>query len=94
MERATFVLDQNEAKIRHPYDLDSDDIPGIFEKHDQVRFYEAGWNKKNELHVSSQVHPIKGNDGQVIDGNYKQRCKNGWMNVAADMDNVYAVIRR
>ena len=94
MERATFVLDQNEAKIRHPYDLDADDIPGIFEKHDQVRFYEAGWNKKNELHVSSQVHPIKGNDGQVIDGNYKQRCKDGRMNVAADIDNVYAVIRR
>ena len=71
MERAIFVLDQKEAKIWHPYNLDADDIPGIFEKHDQARFCEEA-NKKNDLYVFSQAYTIKGNCGKVINENYKQ----------------------
>ena len=39
-ETATFVVNQEKIGLGHPYDLDADDIAGVFLKKDSVRFYE------------------------------------------------------
>ncbi len=38
---STFVVKQDLINLKHPYDLEADDTPGVFRRHDQVRFYEA-----------------------------------------------------
>ena len=38
---STFVIKQDLINLKHPYDLEADDTPGVFKKHDKVRFYEA-----------------------------------------------------
>ena len=39
-ETMTFVLNQSQVDIKHPFDLDVDQIGGAFIKNDKVRFYE------------------------------------------------------
>ena len=38
-ENAALIFDQNTCRIRHPFDLQTDNIAGSFKRSDKVRFY-------------------------------------------------------
>ena len=75
---STFVIKQDLINLKHPYDLEADDTPGVFKKHDKVRFYEAKQMDEAELFLSSEVHVTKNRNGQVIGGTYNRRTNEGW----------------
>ncbi len=91
---STFVVKQDLINLKHPYDLEADDTPGAFKKHDQVRFYEAKQTEDGLLLMSTEVHVTKNRNGQVIGGTYNQRTNKGWKAVATSMDNLFALIRK
>ena len=70
-ENATFTLHQNNCRIRHPFDLQADNIVGFFKRSDKVRFYECTRNDDGLL-LSTEVHVVK--EGKnVIGGLAKSR---------------------
>lgn len=91
---STFVIKQDLINLKHPYDLEADDTPGVFKKHDQVRFYEAAQTKEGDLVLSSEVHVSKNRSGQVTGGTYNRRTNEGWKAKVAKMNNLYAVVRK
>lgn len=94
-EDMTFVINQNKANIRHPYDLDADDNTGKFVKKENARFYEIT-DHGDHIDISHEVTTIKNDNGRVISGKFKERCpKTGvWHDVKADVSKLFAVIRR
>ena len=91
---STFVIKQDFINLKHPYDLEADDTPGVFKKHDKVRFYEAKQTDEAELFLSSEVHGTKNRNGQVIGGTYNRRTNEGWKAKVAKKDSLYTVIRK
>ena len=69
---STFVVKPDLIKLKHPYDLEADDTPGVFKKHHKVRFYEAKQTDGGELILSSEVHVTKNRNGQVTNGTYNR----------------------
>lgn len=37
----TFIVDQRKIDLKHPYDLEADDVAGTYIKKEQTRFYEV-----------------------------------------------------
>ena len=70
---STFVIKQDLISLKHPYDLEADDTPGVLKKHNKVRFYEAKQMKEAELVLSSEVHMTKDRNGHVTGGTYNYR---------------------
>ena len=95
-ETATFVVNQETIGLKHPYDLDADDIAGAFLKKDSVRFYEIIDDNEDPetLEMSSEVHVTRDSEGKVVSGSYNGRSNKGWKAKTADIKNVYAIIRR
>lgn len=91
---ATFVLNQKEAGLSHPYDLEADDIAGVYVKKEQTRFYEVD-EGNDELDVSSYIHVTKNADGKVISGITNERVGSGnWVHRKVNLCKTYAVIRK
>ena len=61
--------------MKHPYDLDADDIAGAFLKKDSVRFYEIIDDNEDTdtLEMSSEVHVTRDSEGKVVSGSYSVR---------------------
>ena len=77
--------------IKHPNDLDADNIGGNFKKIDKVRFYE--YDDQNAM-ISTVIHPVRDENGKVIGGTMNQREVNKWEKIQTNLTNMYAVIRR
>lgn len=92
-ESVTFVVNQGSIGLKHPYDLDADDIAGAFTKKDSVRFYEIDGNE-DELVISSEVHVTRDRNGRIIAGTYNERTSKGWKPKTASMKKLHAVFRR
>ena len=91
---ATFVLNQTEAGLCHPFDLEADDIPGVYVKKEQTRFYEVD-EGNDELDVSSYIHVTKNADGKVVSGVTNERMGSGnWVHRKVDLSKTYAVIQK
>ena len=63
-ETITFVLSQSQVDIKHPFDLDADQIGGAFIKNDKVRFYEQEFDDGGDL-TYNEVHIKKDSDEKV-----------------------------
>jgi hypothetical protein len=92
-ESATFVINQGGIGLKHPFDLDADDISGAFTKKDNVRFYEVEGNE-DKLIISSEVHVTRDRNGRIIAGTYNKRTREGWKPKTANMSKLHAVFRR
>ena len=57
-ENATFILNQNDCRIRHPFELQADNITGSFKRRDMVRFYECTRNYDGLL-LMTKIHVVK-----------------------------------
>ena len=66
-ENATFIIHQDHCNVKHPFDLQADNIGLTFTRKDQVPFYKAVRNDSEEISLSSEVHVEKEN-GKVIGG--------------------------
>ena len=73
--------------------MDADDIAGAFSKKDSVRFYEVDGEIDN-FNVSSEVHVIRDDRGDVVSGSFNERTSKGWKPKIVDLTKLYAVIRR
>ena len=94
---ATFVLNQKEISLQHPFDLEADDVAGSYLKKEQSRYYEVT-DDDNDVAISSTVHVLKDADGKVIKGTINERVATKrsmkWVKRNADLNCVYAVIRK
>ena len=75
----TFVLNQSQVDLKHPFDLDADQIRGAFIKNDKVRFYECEFDDEgdltyNEVHVKKDICK-KGRCGRKSGRYGKDRCR-------------------
>ena len=91
-ENATFVINQGGIGLKHPFDLDADDIAGAFTKKDSVRFYEICGDEDN-LIISSEVHVTRDRNGCIIAGTFNKRTSKGWKPKTANMGKLHAVFR-
>ena len=48
-ETVTFVLNQSRVDIKHPFDLDADQIVVTLTKSDKVRYYECEFDDEKDL---------------------------------------------
>ena len=55
---ATFVLNQKEVSLQHPFDLETDDVAGSYLKKEQTQYYEVT-DDDNGVAISSTVHVLK-----------------------------------
>ena len=55
-ENATFIIHQDHCNVKHPFDLQADNIGRTFTRENQVRFYEAMRNDSEEISLSSEAH--------------------------------------
>ena len=92
-EDATFVVNQGSIGLKHPFDLDADDIVGAFRKKDSVRFYEVD-GSEDKLIISSEVHVTRDRNGRIIAGTYNERTSKGWRPKTASISKLHAVFRR
>ena len=92
-ESMTFVLNQSQVDIKHPFNLDADQIGGAFIKNDKVRFYEYEFVDKGDL-TYNEVHIKKDSDGKVISGYVNLRKGKMWEERVADIEKVVVVISR
>ena len=60
----TFALNQSQVDMKHPFDLDTDQIGSAFTKNDKVRYYEYEFDDEGEL-TYNEVHIKKDSDGKV-----------------------------
>ena len=93
-DTATFVVNQTRANVKNPKDLDADDTPGAYSKKEQTRFYQVEENDDGEMEISCEVHVTKNAKGNVVSGTYRERVGNEWRSRCADIEKVYAVIRK
>ena len=93
-DTATFVVNQTRANVKNPKDLDADDTPGTYNKKEQTRFYQVDENDDGEMEISCEVHVSKNAKGNVVSGTYRERVGNEWRSRCADIEKVYAVIRK
>lgn len=92
-ETASFVISQEKCQIKHPFDVQTDNIGGVFKRSDLVRFYECHLNSDGTCKVSSEVH-VKKENGKVVKGEINTKLHGKWQKRDADLNNVYAVIRK
>lgn len=90
----TFIVKQNGVNIKHPYDLEADDLPGTFLKKEQTRFYEVR-EADGSFDISCHIHVSKDANGRVIGGTFNERIgTTKWVARQANLSKVYAVIRK
>ena len=65
-ENAVFILDQKTCCIRHPLDLQTDNIAGSFKLSEKERFYECT-KSDDSLLLLTEIHVVK-EENNVIDG--------------------------
>ena len=53
----TFVLNQSQVDIKHPFGLDADQIGGAFTKNEKVRYYEYEFENEGDL-TYNEVHTV------------------------------------
>lgn len=92
-ENANFIIHQEKCNIKHPFDLQADNIGGAFLKKDQVRFYEAEKDVNSEIKLSSEVH-VEKMDGKVIGGQINSLFNGSWESRDADIRKMYALVRK
>ena len=91
--KSTFIVNQRAIHLNHPFDLDADDSISSSKKTEFVRFYEVSI-KDGDLEISSEVIPRKTNAGIVVGGTYRERNEAEWLKREANVNNLYALIRR
>ena len=89
----TFVLNQSQVDIKHPFDLDAGQIGDAFIKNDKVRFYEC--ERDGEQHLTyNEVHIKKDSDGKVASGYVNFRKEKMWEERVEDMEKIVLIIQR
>ena len=86
-ENATFIIHQGVCNVKHPFDLQADNIGGIFRRKDQVCLYETVRNDGKETSLSSEVHVEKEN-GKVIGDKINSKMCGKWEQREASLKNV------
>ena len=71
-ETMTFVLNQSQIDIKHLFDLDANQIGGVFTKNKKTRYYEYEFDDEGDL-TYNEVHIKKDSDGKVTFGNVNLR---------------------
>ena len=94
MQTSTFVVNQTEAKVAHPFDLDSDDSSLKFSKKENTRFYQIYNFGMGNIQVSHEITTVKDRHGRVIAGTFRKRIGGNWTTMKANTSKMYAVIRR
>ena len=87
------MVKQTVINLKHPFDLDADDIAGAFSKKDSVRFYEVDGEIDN-FTMSSEVHVIHDDRGDVVSSSFNERTSKGWKPKIVDLTKLYAIIRQ
>ena len=87
------MVKQTVINLKHPFDLDADDIAGALSKKDSVRFYEVDGEIDN-FTMSSEVHVIRDDRGDVVSGSFNERTSKGWKPKIVDLTKLYAIIRQ
>ena len=93
---ATFVVDPRKINLKHPFDLESDDVSGAYEKKEQTRFYEVDpIENETNFRLSCNLHVRRNEEGDVVSGyhNFREGSLK-WVKTEADMSKTYAVIRK
>ena len=91
-ENAAFILDQNTCRIRHPFDLQANNIARSFKLSDKVRFYECTRNVDG-LFLSTEVHVIKERNN-LIGGIASSQNVEKWCEQDAELEHVFALFRK
>ena len=63
----TFVLTQSQGDIKYPFDLDADQMGGVFSKNDKVWYYKCEFDDERDL-TYNEVRMKKDSDGKVLSG--------------------------
>ena len=93
---ATFVVNQKQVGLKHPFDLEADDVAGTFIKKEQTRFFEVLENDDGSLDISANLHTLQDANGRVTAGTINERVGSKkavkWEHRNANLEHVYAVI--
>ena len=90
---ATFIIHHDQCNLKHPFDLQADNIGGTFTRKDHVRLYEAVRNDSEEISLSLEVHVEKEN-GKVIGGTISSKVSGKWEQSEANLNNKYVEVRK
>ena len=92
-ENAIFIIHQDHCNVKHPFNLQANNIGGTFTRKDQVRFYEAVRNDIEKISLFLEVHVEKVN-GKGICGKINSKVSGRWEQREANLNNVYVVVRK
>ena len=92
-ENAIFIIHQDHCNVKHPFNLQANNIGGTFTRKDQVRFYEAVRNDSEKISLWLEVDVEKVN-GKVICGKISSKVSGKWEQREVNLNNVYAVVRK
>ena len=91
-EKPAFIFDQSYYCIRHPFDLQADDIAGFFKRSDKIRFFKCTRNDDGLL-LLTEVHVVKeGNN--VIRGIVKSRIVGKWRERDTKLEHLFSLVRK
>ena len=92
-ENATFIIHQDHCNVKHPFDLQADNIGGKLTRKDRVHFYEAVRNDGEEISLSLEVDAEKEN-GKVIGGKINSKVGGKWEQRETSFKQVYVAVRK
>ena len=92
-ETVTFVLNQSRVDIKHPFDLDADQIVVVLTKSDKVRYYECEFDDEEDL-TCNEVHIKKDSDRKVTSGYVNLRKGKMWEERVPDIEKIVLVMRK
>ena len=91
-ENPAFIFDQCYCCIRHPFDLQADNIAGFFKRSDKIRFFKCTRNDDGLLSLT-KVHAVKeGNN--VIRGIVKSQIVGKWREREAELEHMLSLVRK
>lgn len=91
-ENAVFILNQDTCRIRHPFDLQVDNIADSFKRSDMVKFHEFTRND-DDLLLSKEVHVVK-EENNVTGGIVNSRTAAKWCERDVALEHLFAIVRK
>ena len=90
-ENATFIIHQDHCNVKHPFDLQADNIGGTLTRKDRVHFYETVRNE--EISLSLEVDAEKENE-KLIGGKINSKVGGKWEQRETSSKQVYVAVRK
>ena len=91
-ENTVFILDQDTCRIRHPFELQADNIADSFKRSDMVKFYEFT-RKDDDLLLSTEAHVVK-EENNVTGGIVNSRTAAKWCERDVALEHLFAIVRK